>query len=108
MSCSILIDDHGQALHTAPHDKAVLYNIAMMMQKAAEMMFATPLAKRQIADLESAIDQGAKAQRYVTPKLPNCQESTIEEQALHFSGRRRVSFPSIRQEHRGSEAEIWR
>ena len=36
----------------------------MMMQKAAEMMFAIPLAKRQIADLESAIGQGAKAQRF--------------------------------------------
>jgi len=39
----------------------------MMMQKAAEMMFSIPLAKRQIADLESAIEQGAKAQRYLSP-----------------------------------------
>ncbi|KAF9647341.1 RNA polymerase II-associated protein [Thelephora ganbajun] len=66
-----------KALHIAPHDKAVLYNIAMMMQKAAEMMFSIPLAKRQIADLESAIEQGAKAQRLFTslaadesPSLP--------------------------------------
>jgi len=36
----------------------------MMMQKAAEMMFSIPLTKRQISDLESAIEQGAKAQRY--------------------------------------------
>ena len=39
----------------------------MMMQKAAEMMFSIPLAKRQIADLEGAIEQGAKAQRYLSP-----------------------------------------
>ena len=39
----------------------------MMMQKAAEMMFSIPLAKRQIADLESAIEQGAKAQRFLSP-----------------------------------------
>lgn len=61
-----LADNDGQALHITPHDKAVLYNIAMMMQKAAEMMFSIPLAKRQIGDLESAIDQGAKAQRFVS------------------------------------------
>ena len=39
----------------------------MMMQKAAEMMFNIPLAKRQIVDLESAIEQGARAQRFVIP-----------------------------------------
>lgn len=44
----------------------------MMMQKAAEMMFSIPLAKRQIADLESAIEQGAKAQRFfIPPPLSN-------------------------------------
>lgn len=66
-----------KALHLAPHDKAVLYNIAMMMQKAAEMMFGIPLAKRQIADLESAVEQGTRAQRLFTslaadesPSLP--------------------------------------
>jgi hypothetical protein len=41
----------------------------MMMQKAAEMMFSIPLAKRRITDLESAIEQGAKAQRFVAPRI---------------------------------------
>ena len=83
----LLTDDHGQALHIAPHDKAVLYNIAMMMQKAAEMMFNIPLAKRQIEDLESAIEQGAKAQRFVTPFDSHArQKLTIERQTIHFFG----------------------
>lgn len=64
-----------------------MYNIAMMMQKAAEMMFAIPLAKRQIADLESAIEQGAKAQRLVSPLGSHaCQELTIKQQAIYFFG----------------------
>lgn len=52
-----------QALHLNPQDKAVLYNIAMIMQKAAEMMFALPPAKRQVKDLQRAIGQGSQAQK---------------------------------------------
>lgn len=55
----------------------------MMMQKAAEMMFAIPLAKRQIADLESAIEQGAKAQRFVT--LLNSQLPGVNDQETDYS-----------------------
>jgi len=51
------------ALHLNPHDKAILYNIAMIMQKAAEMMFLLPPGKRQIKDLQQAIDQGSRAQK---------------------------------------------
>ena len=59
----------------------------MMMQKAAEMMFSIPLAKRQIADLESAIEQGAKAQRFVSPLGSHtCRELTIKQQTVYFLG----------------------
>jgi len=82
-----LANNDGQALHIAPHDKAVLYNIAMMMQKTAEMMFSIPLAKRQIVDLENAIEQGAKAQRFVSAfDSHTCQKLTIKQQTVHFFG----------------------
>ena len=81
----------------------------MMMQKTAEMMFSIPLAKRQIADLENAIEQGAKAQRFVSVfDSRACWKLTIKQQIVHFLGCRRVSFSSIRQEYRRSEAEVWR
>jgi len=52
----------------------------MMMQKAAEMMFSIPLGKRQITDLESAIEQGAKAQRYLSPAgLSRLSKLTVEQ-----------------------------
>ena len=74
-------------MHIAPHDKAVLYNIAMMMQKTAEMMFSIPLAKRRIADLENTIEQGAKAQRSVSIfDFHACQKFTIKQQIVHFFG----------------------
>jgi len=59
----------------------------MMMQKTAEMMFSIPLAKRQIADLENAIEQGAKAQRFVFAFDSHaCQKLTIRQKAVHFFG----------------------
>ena len=59
----------------------------MMMQKAAEMMFSIPLAKRQIGDLESAIEQGAKAQRYLSSIGPTLlKNSRSNEQTIHFFG----------------------
>jgi hypothetical protein len=60
----------------------------MMMQKAAEMMYSIPLAKRQIADLESAIDQGAKAQRSVFSSNSHARpELTIRHQTVYVLGR---------------------
>ena len=58
-----------------------------MMQKAAEMMFSIPLAKRQLADLESAIEQGAKAQRYLSP--------TDLSRLSKFDGRENRLFTSL-------------
>ncbi|KAI0044199.1 RNA polymerase II-associated protein [Auriscalpium vulgare] len=52
-----------KALHIQPNDKAVLYNIAMIQQKAAEMMFALPSAKRTLKDLQRAIEHASHAQK---------------------------------------------
>ncbi|GJJ16208.1 hypothetical protein Clacol_010504 [Clathrus columnatus] len=52
------------ALHLQPNDKAVLYNIAMIQQKAAELLFSMPVAKRSLEDLRHAIEQAGHAQKY--------------------------------------------
>ncbi|TFK85810.1 RNA polymerase II-associated protein [Polyporus arcularius HHB13444] len=52
-----------KALHLHPNDKATLYNIAMIQQKAAELMMAVPPAKRSLKDLQRAVEQAAHAQK---------------------------------------------
>ncbi|KAH8107706.1 hypothetical protein BXZ70DRAFT_1013744 [Cristinia sonorae] len=52
-----------RAYHLHPHDKAILYNIAMVQQKAAEMLFAIVPAKRTLKDLQKAIMQAQHAQK---------------------------------------------
>ncbi|KZT29077.1 TPR-like protein [Neolentinus lepideus HHB14362 ss-1] len=52
-----------QALHLQPNDKVTLYNIAMIQQKAAEMMFALPTTKRSLQELERAIEHAGHAQK---------------------------------------------
>ncbi|KAF5346312.1 hypothetical protein D9758_011483 [Tetrapyrgos nigripes] len=51
------------ALHLQPNDKAVLYNIAMIQQKSAEMLFALPVDKRNLKDLQHVIEQAGHAQK---------------------------------------------
>ncbi|OCH88638.1 RNA polymerase II-associated protein [Obba rivulosa] len=52
-----------RAYHLHPWDKAILYNIAMIQQKAAEMLLSVPPAKRSLKDLERAIEQAGHAQK---------------------------------------------
>lgn len=52
-----------QALHIQPSDKSILYNIAMIQQKAAEMLFSIQPAKRTLKDLQRAIQQAGHAQK---------------------------------------------
>ena len=52
-----------QALHINPNDKAVVYNIAMIQQKSAEMLFALQPSKRSLKDLQHVIDQAMHAQK---------------------------------------------
>ncbi|KAG6899837.1 hypothetical protein C0993_006355 [Termitomyces sp. T159_Od127] len=51
------------AYHIQPNDKAIVYNIAMIQQKSAEMLFAISPAKRTLKDLQKVIDQAAQAQK---------------------------------------------
>ncbi|KAG6336638.1 hypothetical protein ID866_2445 [Astraeus odoratus] len=51
------------ALHIQPSDKAILYNIAMIQQKATELLFGLPPVKRSLRELELAIAQAVHAQR---------------------------------------------
>lgn len=59
-----------QALHLQPNDKTIIYNIAMIQQKAAEISFDTKPAKRTLNDLRRAIEQAAHAQKYVLTNAP--------------------------------------
>ncbi|EKM80576.1 hypothetical protein AGABI1DRAFT_126637 [Agaricus bisporus var. burnettii JB137-S8] len=52
-----------KALHIQPGDKATVYNIAMIQQKSAEMLFALPSAKRTLADLQRVIEWASHAQK---------------------------------------------
>ena len=52
-----------QALHLNPHDKAIVYNIAMIEQKAAETLFALDPSKRSLEDLRKGIEHAEHAQR---------------------------------------------
>jgi RNA polymerase-associated protein CTR9 len=51
------------ALHMHPNDKAILYNIAMIQQKSAELLFSIKVTKRSLKDLQKAIDSAAHAQK---------------------------------------------
>jgi RNA polymerase-associated protein CTR9 len=46
-----------------PNDKAILYNIAMIQQKSAELLFSINVTKRSLKDLQKAIDSAAHAQK---------------------------------------------
>jgi hypothetical protein len=67
--CMSEFDSHDssylQALHLQPSDKAIVYNIAMIEQKAAEMLFAVNPSKRSLKDMQRAIDQAGHAQKWV-------------------------------------------
>jgi RNA polymerase-associated protein CTR9 len=60
-----------QALKAQPNDKAVMYNIAMIQQKAVQMLFAVAPAKRSLHNLEKAIEEAKDAQKYGI-KIPLC------------------------------------
>ncbi|KAJ6465111.1 RNA polymerase II-associated protein [Mycena vitilis] len=51
------------ALHIQPNDKAVIYNIAMIQQKSAEMLFGLPTKRRTLKDLQRSIGLALNAQK---------------------------------------------
>ncbi|KAF8306266.1 TPR-like protein [Clavulina sp. PMI_390] len=55
---------HSQmAIHLQPNDKAVLYNVAMIEQKAAELLFGLPPDRRKLSDLRVGINHATHAQK---------------------------------------------
>ncbi len=61
---------HAQkAMHISPGDKVIVYNIAMIQQKSAEMLFSIEPGKRRLHDLQRVIDQAGHAQKYVRRML---------------------------------------
>lgn len=52
-----------QALYLQPVDKAIVYNIAMIQQKSAELLFSLQPGKRTLADLERGIARAVHAQK---------------------------------------------
>ncbi|KAF9010665.1 RNA polymerase II-associated protein [Cyathus striatus] len=64
------------AFHIQPNDKATMYNIAMIQQKCAEMLFAVPAAKRTLKDLQRVIEQAAHAQKLFA-SLANDKSSAV-------------------------------
>src|SRR5260221_11262928 len=54
---TIFLSSAIQALHLQPADKAVVYNIAMIQQKSAELLFLLQPGKCMLTDLERSIAQ---------------------------------------------------
>ncbi|KAL7422109.1 protein required for normal CLN1 and CLN2 G1 cyclin expression [Cryptotrichosporon argae] len=50
-----------KAMHIQPSDRAILYNIAMIQQKAAEMLFGLEPSKRTLDELHVATKQAQQA-----------------------------------------------
>jgi RNA polymerase-associated protein CTR9 len=60
----------GQAMHIQPSDRAILYNIAMIQQKSAELLFSLEPSKRTTEELKVAIDHAQQAVKYVFISIP--------------------------------------
>jgi RNA polymerase-associated protein CTR9 len=50
-----------QAMHIQPSDRAILYNIAMIQQKSAELLFSLEPSKRTTEELKVAINHAQQA-----------------------------------------------
>lgn len=60
---SLINQPFFQALHIHPNDKAIIYNIAMIQQKSAELLFSINVTKRTLKDLQKVIAQATHAQK---------------------------------------------
>ena len=52
-----------QAMHLQPSDRAILYNIAMILQKGAELLLGMESSKRTLEELKTAVEQAQQAAR---------------------------------------------
>jgi len=60
---TIFLSSAIQVLHLQPVDKAVVYNIAMIQQKSAELLVLLQLGKCTLADLERGIARAMHTQK---------------------------------------------
>jgi hypothetical protein len=56
-------------MHIQPSDRAILYNIAMIQQKSAELLFSLEPSKRTTEELKVAIDHAQQAVKCVSLSL---------------------------------------
>ncbi|KAH9956945.1 RNA polymerase II-associated protein [Lactifluus volemus] len=62
-SMTVALQFTQKALHIQPADKAIVYNIAMIQQKSAELLFSLAPGKRTLADLQRGIARAMHAQK---------------------------------------------
>ncbi|KNZ74931.1 Tetratricopeptide repeat protein 1 [Termitomyces sp. J132] len=90
------------AYHIQPNDKAIVYNIAMIQQKSAEMLFAISPAKRTLKDLQRRRKYGDSMLRKGDEHLAAQRQFESEAQAKIDAARRK------RQEEKEKQEEVER
>ncbi|KAI0084919.1 RNA polymerase II-associated protein [Irpex rosettiformis] len=100
------------ALHLHPQDKAILYNIAMIEQKAAEMLLPMSPAKRSLKEMQLAIQQAAHAQKVfqslaadTSPVVPYSRELADQRRKYGDSLLRRCDEQITAQKQHESESQ---
>jgi hypothetical protein len=84
-------------MHLSPHDKAIVYNIAMIEQKAAEMLFAMDPSKRTLPDLKVAIEHAEHAQRYVYSTIRSVLDTHLVADYSHLWHLiKELHFPTVK------------
>ncbi|EAU91100.2 pol II transcription elongation factor [Coprinopsis cinerea okayama7 len=86
------------ALHILPNDKVALYNIAMIQQKAAEMMFSIPAPKRNLKDLQRRRKYGDIMLRKAEEHLSSQRQYESEQQARLEAARQKRLEEKLRLE----------
>ncbi|CEL59368.1 Tetratricopeptide repeat protein 1 OS=Schizosaccharomyces pombe (strain 972 / ATCC 24843) GN=tpr1 PE=1 SV=1 [Rhizoctonia solani AG-1 IB] len=100
-----------RASHLAPTDKSIVYNIAMIEQKAAEMMFALPADKRTLLDLESAVQHAEHAQKlfgslYMDPSPTTPYNRDVADQRRKYGDSMLRKAPEQLSNQKAYEAQI--
>lgn len=65
-------------MHIQPSDRAILYNIAMIQQKSAELLFSLEPSKRTTEELQVAVKHAQQAVKWVPLLLPSQSTASIE------------------------------
>ncbi|KAG8733688.1 hypothetical protein FRC11_004002 [Ceratobasidium sp. 423] len=100
-----------RASHLVPTDKSIVYNIAMIEQKAAEMLFSLPPDKRTLTELESAVQHAGHAQKlfgslYADPSLNTPYNRDVADQRRKYGDSMLRKAPEQLSVQQAYEAEI--